>query len=270
MSTKDAKISEEFDKFRNADLWGDGFMDADPLRPVSWSSYGAAGLISVYHAAFLSCIKPYVPKNGFALEIGPGMGAWTKALLEAGAARVFAIDVQPASNEGIYKHLGDLRAKLTYIVARDCSGQGVPDGVDFFWSFGTFVHLSPEVQREYIAMIARKVRPGAHGFIQFADFEQWNRVVSTVDYRIHEWLGNIIGGLDGKSVRDICEAHPAIAVRTSLSEKDLDLETVHPGRYFYVGTNWLHQTLSDAKLEVLDVNVIPSLRDPIIHFRRPA
>lgn len=263
-------IEQEIKAFKDAQLWGDGFMDADPLLPLSWSSYSSTGFVSVYHAIYLACIRPYMPAGARVMEIGPGLGAWTRALIERGASRVYALDVQPRSADGIDRLLGPLIDRLTYIEVSDFEGEGVPDGeIDFFWTFGTFVHLSIEAQAAYLRTISRKLRPGAHGFIQFADMDVWNRVVTDSALHIHEWIGRVIGGEKGEAIKQELSTYPVIAPRETIPEHVRNWSVIAPGRYFYVGTERLSTAIADAGLEVVERNVLSNLRDPVIHFRKP-
>lgn len=64
-------------------LWDGGYYEGDPLDPLSGSNYRQFGYMSILHATYLWCIKPYVAADTVALELGPGRGAWTRALLPA-------------------------------------------------------------------------------------------------------------------------------------------------------------------------------------------
>ena len=259
----------ELKLFKHAELWDQGFIDADPLDPVGWSSYTTTGFVSVYHAIYLACIVPYVAQGMVVMEIGPGRGAWTRALLHRGAERVYALDVQSLESNGIVEFLGDMSSRLDYIEVTDFEGRGVPDGaVDFFWSFGTFVHLSKPQQREYAQTISEKLKPGAHGFIQLADVYHWNKVVSSPSFHIHEVLSNHVSGVAGATVRQICSDCPAVVAREMVDESVVDFNVPDPGRYFYVGTEWLAMELRAVGLEVIAASVLPSLRDPVLHFRK--
>ena len=260
----------EMELFRAAELWDGGYLDSDPLEPVGWSSYSTTGYVSVYHAAYLACIKPYVSSKTVAMEIGPGRGAWTKAILSRGAERIFALDVQARETNVIDSVLGNLSSKLEYIVVSDFSGSGVPEGaVDFFWSFGTFVHLSRGQQKAYYETIARKMKPGAVGFVQYADIPTWNRVVTNPNFHIHNILADRLTPDSAEQMRELLAASRVIAPRETVEEHIADYHVPDPGRYFYVGTDWVVETLQSFGLEVFDRSVFDNLRDPLIGFRKP-
>lgn len=44
----------------------------DSLYPLSESPYKQLGFMSVLHATYLRCIKPYITNDAIALEIGGG------------------------------------------------------------------------------------------------------------------------------------------------------------------------------------------------------
>ena len=52
------------------------------LEVAGASSYGKQGYLSLLHTVYLLAIRPYVHRGRTrVLEIGPGRGAWTKAIL---------------------------------------------------------------------------------------------------------------------------------------------------------------------------------------------
>ncbi len=60
--------------------------------------------MSVLHATYQACIKPYVKQNSVILEIAPGRGGWTKAFL--GAAEVWRLDALSAEHNAFWQHIG--------------------------------------------------------------------------------------------------------------------------------------------------------------------
>jgi phospholipid N-methyltransferase len=262
-------VFQEVASFKNAALWEGGFLDCDPLVSLSWSSYTTNGFISIYHAMYMAAIKPYLPQHGNVLEIGPGHGAWTKALINAGASKVCALDVQSREFNGIDKWLGADSDKLDYHVVSDLLCNEVEDNsIDFFWSFGAFVHMSENVQKSYIDNIFRKMRIGAHGFIQYADIDIWNQVVSDPAYKIHDLLANVLGDSSGALVREICERSDRVRSRDKVEELVKTWDVVAPGRYYYVGESWIKSAVEGAGFSVKDTNFLAGLRDPVIHFSK--
>lgn len=94
-------------------------MEGDLLDPAASSGYGDMGYISVLHAVYQVCVRPFVRPDESVLEIGPGRGAWTRTMLAAVQVSDFHCEDLPASH------------------------------FDFLFSFGVFCHITPEGQRAY-------------------------------------------------------------------------------------------------------------------------
>ena len=77
---------DEINSFNN--VWKGGYFEGEVLDPVSHSSYGPLGYLSVLYVLYLVSIKPYVTKKTTVLEIGPGRGAFTKAILRHDAREI--------------------------------------------------------------------------------------------------------------------------------------------------------------------------------------
>src|SRR5665213_3669253 len=84
--------SSFLEKFNESGLWTGGYFEGNPLDPMGGSSYGVYGYNSVLYTIYSVCIRPYVTGETTALEIGPSRGAWTKAILERGCRKVYAVD----------------------------------------------------------------------------------------------------------------------------------------------------------------------------------
>src|SRR6516165_5319911 len=127
----DLMLKSELESFAN--LWKGGYYEGDPLNPLAGSSYRQLGFISVLHATYLRCIKPYINNQTVALEIGAGAGAWTKSLLPA--REVFALDALPDHHNGLMARLGQ-PANVKYFQVTDFKCAMIPDNhVDYMFSF---------------------------------------------------------------------------------------------------------------------------------------
>lgn len=260
----------EAELFQDKALWEGGFIDADPLSPVTWSSYTNTGFVSVYHAAYLACIKPFVGPDTLCLEIGPGRGAWTKALFESGASRVIAVDVYDRMHNGIDAYLGQDSDRMEYIQTTTADLTSIKDGsCDYFCSFGCFVHLSLSLQAKYFQAIYPKLRDGAEGFVQIADLEQWNSICTDPTLRIDNLLHTKdINGLVAEDAWRELSLQDSIRPRELIDSRSAEWLGIDPGRYFYVGVQNAGKALSSAGFQVIDQNFIPSWRDPVIRFRK--
>jgi len=108
-------------------LWPGGYWEGDPADPHTVSSYSAIdmnegyasqaavraekricaeelGFLSTLHVVYLMCIRNRV-RDKVVLEIGPGRGAWSKAILESGAARLFALDALSAEHNQFFPYV---------------------------------------------------------------------------------------------------------------------------------------------------------------------
>jgi SAM-dependent methyltransferase len=134
-----------------------------------WSQRGEEWTVSPEwkEAVVAGLIDPYVRPDAHVLEIGPGGGRWTEALL-ARASRVSAVDVTPAcieqcrarfaGNDRLELHLND-GASLRMIA---------PASVDLIFSFDVFVHLSTGVIRQYMRQFERVLKPDGVAIIHHA------------------------------------------------------------------------------------------------------
>ncbi len=74
-------FNDEIKQFNG--LWKGGYFMGDPFNPVGRSCYEDMGYISIIHAIYQVCIRPYIKNNTTVLEIDQGRGAWTKTMLNA-------------------------------------------------------------------------------------------------------------------------------------------------------------------------------------------
>lgn len=168
-----------FDKFSRA--WSGGYFEGNPLDPMAPSGYGVYGYNSILYTVYLTCIRNYLNSETTALEIGPGRGAWTKTFLSRGCKLVYAVDAAPAAHTHFWEYVG-VTDRARYIQSTDLTLSEVPDNsVDYFFSFGVFCHLKPEMCELYVASLARKMRAGSHGFLMIADYDKYNYCLDHAD-----------------------------------------------------------------------------------------
>lgn len=107
-----------------------------------------------------SVLEAEIPPNIAILEIGPGGGRWTGALLER-ASRYTGVDISSACVEHCCKKFGtDVRA--TFVVGSGRDLATVADSsIDAIWSFDAFVHINREEVESYTREFARVMKPGA-------------------------------------------------------------------------------------------------------------
>ena len=93
-----------------------------------------------YRKVFLECVLPYIGNDSRILELGPGRGSWTKAMIEyIPNGEIHVIDYANVS-----KWMKSIMKKARVYCHR-VSNNGPYDFLeddyfDFFWSFGVLCH----------------------------------------------------------------------------------------------------------------------------------
>jgi phospholipid N-methyltransferase len=252
------QLSDELKSF--ASLWGGGYFEGDPLNPLARSTYGPIGYLSVLHATYLRCIKPYVDNHTIALEIGPGRGAWTKALL--GAKEVYALDALPEQHNRFFEYLGHPK-NVKYFQVEDFRCAMLPNNhFDYMFSFGCLCHVSFEGITEYAKHIFRKLRHGSNCFWMIADFDRYNRVTADAE-KFNIWDAVLRGTAFAPFLRlfHVRRPRPLDKARASGSRK--------PGHWCHAGIERTCAMLEKTGYRILDPDVGTVPRDPIIHFTKP-
>jgi hypothetical protein len=258
-------LQRELRSFDN--IWQGGYYEGDPLDPMGQSAYGEMGYLSVLYATYLLCIKPYVSSETIVLEIGPGRGAWTKTMLHA--REVWCLDALSAEHNGFWSYVGR-QPHVRYEHISDFSCSVVPDGsVDFLFSFGCFPHISPEGIAEYMRNLYSKLRPGAHGFISFADYDKLNWAYRHIDrFSVSRTLP--------RKARHILPLAMTwdlfwrlIHKRRKRIRYDVhESQIPYPGRWWHMGTGRMAELLSNLGYTVVEPDIGVLHRDPMIHFTK--
>jgi len=246
-------------------LWDGGYYEGDPLNPYrAGGTYRGMGFVSGLFATYIACIKPYITPETVALEIGPGRGAWTRAML--GAKEVWALDALSAEHNRIHEYLGHPK-NLTYHQVRDFSCSMLPeDHFDYMFSFGCLCHVSFDGISEYARNLLPKLRSGAHCFWMVGDYKKFNAAIENSDA---EGLWNNVlpdqprYALLKKLFLHFERKHRRPLIKPNVNDKP------SPGRWYDAGAERTAAMLAEAGYRVLDTDVGSCLRDPILHFRKP-
>ena len=258
------------DKFKRA--WPGGYFEGNPLDPMAPSSYGVLGYNSILYTVYLACIKHYVNPATTVLEIGPGRGAWTKTFLQRDCKKVYAVDAAPAEHTGFWDYVGPTD-RAEYIASGELTLSEVPDdSIDYFFSFGVFCHLKPEMCETYLISLAKKMRVGSHAFLMIADYDKYNACMDRADQLSIErffasrkvWLAaRLASSLSRKLFRS------KAALRRVSKTDDLDLSRDAGG------ANWYHWGLDRAcaairqqGFQIVERDTEVVARDPVIHFAK--
>jgi SAM-dependent methyltransferase len=141
----------------------EGQIERDGIYGMHWGDPDRSPQLRMVRDNYL---YPFINPDHAALEIGQGGGRWTRYLLSFGS--VTTVDFyQPVIDEFARQfrapHLRSVRN----------NGTDFPEiaagTIDFVWSFGTFVHLEPNLIRGYLASMPRILAPGANVVIHYSD-----------------------------------------------------------------------------------------------------
>lgn len=242
----------------NLEIWGGGYREGDPLDPLSASKYHHFGWISSLHVIYLICIKPFVGAETTALEIGCGGGAWSRAIAACRPRELWCVDVLPSEETGFWEHVGR-DPSVRYVQVDDFTCSSFPDGhFDYFFSFGCFCHLSPPAVLEYLTNLARKLKPGARGFLMVADYNKFNAAQQAWRHSLTRLVPPTLH-----------EKMRGISSRLPVQFYDLNEDQVpRPGRWYHAGTDEVCAILSGLGMEIMDRDMGVNIRDPLIHFRK--
>lgn len=255
------KLSDEIASFEG--IWKGGYFEGDPLDPLARSSFGNFGYVSVLYAVYLVCIRPYITQETRALEIGPGRGAWTKAMLSA--KEVWTLDALSAEYNGFFEYL-DHPKNVRYIQVNDFECRDLPDGhFDYMFSFGCLCHVSFDGISEYARNIFPKLTSGAHCFWLVADKEKYGRFTAN-EKAFDIWRALMPKRKRMAPVKKLLETFSAMT-RPSFLTTDVFEEG--QGHWHDAGTDRTCRMLEAAGYKVIDSDVGVLPRDPIIHFMKP-
>lgn len=127
-------------------------------------------------------LNRWIPVGAVTLEIGPGAGRWSEALMMR-ALRLVLVDVSERPLELCRERFGE-GGRIAYIRSSGNDLPGVPDGsVDAVWSFDAFVHMAPRDQAAYLEEIARVLVPGGVAVIRHSDGRNRGRLPSRRGWR---------------------------------------------------------------------------------------
>lgn len=125
-----------------------------------------------YRRVFLKAAAPYLRRNSVVLELGPGKGSWTRAILK----RIPQGELQVIDFQDVHQWLQpeNYRGRLITHQVTDNSFDCVPDNYfDFFWSFGVLCHNNVEDIEKILANALPKMKQGAYAVHQYGD---WNKL----------------------------------------------------------------------------------------------
>lgn len=246
-------------------IWKGGFYAGDPLERMH-SPYGPFGYVGVPYAIAAACIRPYIGPDTVALEIGPGRGAYTRALLSA--RQVWCLDALSAEHNRFWEYVGE-QAHVHYVQVTDFDCGELPDeGIDYVFSYDALCHVPFEGIEAYAIALLPKLREGAHAFWMVADYAKYRRFIA----ERRSVASDITSQIGRPWLRRLLER-----IMRQIEDRRLDGYRRHIEAPEGPEGSWWYDATTDrsvAMLErlgyrVIDADVGIDPRSPIIHFTRP-
>lgn len=158
----------------------------DPVRLKEEEQIGGR-----YFDVFTTLVAPRLNAGTKVLELGPGRGSWTLAMLETEPeCEVHTVDFQDI---GQWVDISGFNGRLTHhLVNEGHSFAGVPRGYfDFFFAWGVLCHWRKEDVAAILQTARSCMKPGATAVVQYAAWEKldqygWERGGVPVSYKTEE------------------------------------------------------------------------------------
>jgi SAM-dependent methyltransferase len=132
-----------------------------------------------YRRVFTKALQPYLFAQAKVLELGPGKGSWTRAILQhIPEGELHTVDFQDVRP---WLKPEDHAGRLICHRVLDNNFEELSDGCfDVFWSFGVLCHNEASSILQILTNARRKMKPGAVAIHQYGNWEKleafgWNR-----------------------------------------------------------------------------------------------
>ena len=132
-----------------------------------------------YRRVFKNALQPYLRPSSKVLELGPGKGSWSRAILHyISQGELHTVDFQDVTR---WLKPDAYAGRLVCHHVRDNSFDGLPEGYfDVFWSFGVLCHNEASSILRILTQARGKMKPGAVAIHQYGNWEKleafgWNR-----------------------------------------------------------------------------------------------
>jgi len=124
-----------------------------------------------YRRLFVRGVRPHLERSSVVLELGPGRGSWTRALLSCvPEGQVHTVDFQDVTE---WMHPEDYEGRLVCHQVDDNSFESLPDDTfDVFFSFGVLCHNTTDAIQKILANALPKMRPGGVAIHQYGDWQK--------------------------------------------------------------------------------------------------
>jgi SAM-dependent methyltransferase len=124
-----------------------------------------------YRQIFLKAVLPYLKSNSVVLELGPGKGSWSRAILK----HIPQGELHTADFQDVKQWLSpeQYKGRLTCHKVEDNYFSFIQNNYfDFFWSFGVLCHNNVEHIKEILQNSLPKLKPGGIAVHQYADWDK--------------------------------------------------------------------------------------------------
>lgn len=141
-------------------------MNEEIWTSWDWSGDGEEWTPSAaWKQSLVACVlEKYLPEGVDVLEIGPGAGRWTEALLRR-ANHLTGVDISETCVEICRRKFADKpNANFFKTSGRDLIGVA-DSSIDAVWSFDVFVHINRPEVASYVEELRRVMRPDSVGVI---------------------------------------------------------------------------------------------------------
>jgi SAM-dependent methyltransferase len=132
-----------------------------------------------YRRVFKEALQPHLLPGAKVLELGPGKGSWSRAILRyIPDGELHTVDFQDVTQ---WLDPNDYRGRLICHHVQDNRFEGLPDSYfDVFWSFGVLCHNEASSILHILTHARDKMKPGAIAVHQYGNWEKleafgWNR-----------------------------------------------------------------------------------------------
>lgn len=132
-----------------------------------------------YRRVFKEALHPHLHSNSKVLELGPGRGSWSRAILHhIPDGELHTVDFQDVTP---WLRPSDYQGRLSCHHVQDNGFHGIQDEYfDLFWSFGVLCHNDTSSIRDILGSARKKMKPGGLAVHQYGDWEKleafgWDR-----------------------------------------------------------------------------------------------
>lgn len=127
-----------------------------------------------YRRVFKQAILPFLNPDSTVMELGPGNGAWSRAILKhIPQGKLITVDYQDVTQ---WLNPDDYSGRLICNQVTENSFSCIDDGsIDFFWSMGVLCHNNRKHIGEILHNALPKLKPGGYACHQYANWDKLDR-----------------------------------------------------------------------------------------------